>query len=72
MKKYKQGKCPYCGDDNIEYSTGSLSEDGCFDYECHCPKCGKDFVESYNLKFNNQFDENGMVIENEKTDKRAD
>lgn len=71
MKKYKQGTCPYCGAEEIQYFVGELQEDECFDYNCHCHKCKKDFVESYHLVFNSQFDEYGRPI-NENTDKRAD
>ena len=60
----EQGKCPYCGSEDIEYGSMELKDDNIVDYPCHCNKCNKDFTEGYHLEFDGMFDEDGEELEN--------
>jgi hypothetical protein len=61
----EQGKCPYCGSENIKYGSSELKDGEVYDYYCHCDACGKDFIEGYHLEYDGMFDENGQDIPEE-------
>lgn len=46
----EQGKCPYCGSEDIEYGDTNIDGD-VLGYEFHCNNCGKDSTEWYDLTF---------------------
>lgn len=46
----KQGICPYCGSENIEYLAGGIDDAG-YSYECECNHCTGKFLECYDLEF---------------------
>lgn len=46
----KEGHCPECGSEALEYGDGSL-EDGGYRYQWTCSNCGASGTEWYNLEF---------------------
>lgn len=61
-KTQEEGKCPYCGSYDIEYEE-SERDGQQYNYNCHCTKCGKDFIEGYKMVFEGMFDpESGEKI----------
>lgn len=60
----KQGVCPNCGEENLEYDSIQLEDDMCY-YPYKCNNCGVKGEEWYYMQFNghNVFDENGNFIE---------
>lgn len=57
----KQGLCPFCGSENIEYGNIDLRDDF-LDYPCKCNNCNKEFIEGYHLEFDGMFDMSGVEI----------
>lgn len=48
--KGKQGNCPYCNSDNLEYGTFGFDDTGGY-YETECNDCKKHFNETYDFTF---------------------
>jgi hypothetical protein len=49
--KGEEGKCPYCGSENVDFEGPDWQDGMCF-YECHCPECENEYVEWYEVSFN--------------------
>lgn len=51
LNSNEEGKCPYCGSENITY--GSLELEGGFHicYPCICDDCGTEYKEYYTIEF---------------------
>jgi predicted RNA-binding Zn-ribbon protein involved in translation (DUF1610 family) len=45
-----QGECPNCGSQEVTYGDSTLEGES-VGYEFTCDKCGKEFVEWYNLTY---------------------
>ena len=58
----EQGKCPYCGNENITYVSSGFRCWDVYNYYCHCDACGKNFIEGYHLEYDDMFDEDGQDI----------
>ena len=46
----EQGKCPYCGSENVNFEGPDLQDNMIF-YDCHCANCDNDFVEWYDVEY---------------------
>ena len=46
----KQGHCPYCDSENLDYGTLAIEGEGGY-YETDCMDCGEHFHEWYNFNF---------------------
>lgn len=46
----EEGRCPYCGSDDIEYGAGEVDTSGYY-YPCTCNACKGHFFECYDLDF---------------------
>lgn len=58
----EQGKCPYCGSDDVEYGFREHVDDMIY-YEVACKDCGRTFQEWYELKFSGHNVGAGLDIE---------
>lgn len=56
MSEHKEGVCPECGEEDLDYSDFSVEGDGCY-YLCKCDRCGWKGREWYDMKFMNYTDE---------------
>ena len=53
-----QGECPYCESDDIEYMESGLNGDySRYEYHVKCNECGKEFMESYFMEFDQHYGE---------------
>ena len=52
--KEKEGICPYCGGDVIEYDHLDWLNDDSVSQECHCMKCNRYFEQIYTTTFEGQ------------------
>ena len=62
-KSNKQGQCPYCNSNKLEYGVIERQEDGLAYYPWTCKNCGHSGEEWYELKFIGHNDEDGQEIE---------
>lgn len=64
VKSNKQGICPYCNSDDLEYGCVEFEGDMCY-FPFTCNSCDKQGEEWYNMDFSghNVFDEEGTNIE---------
>lgn len=55
MKTAKEGTCPCCGSEDIEYGAFEVDMPTGIYYPCTCNECGATFDEWYNVSFEGQW-----------------
>ena len=51
IKSNKQGTCPFCGSDNLDYQPVEMQDDGMMFYPWTCQNCKAQGEEWYSLTF---------------------
>lgn len=60
--QHEEGKCPFCGSEDIEITNDELAMPDGYKEEYECNKCKSKFMFWYTLEFDNAYDEDGEEI----------